>query len=62
MTLLRLRFWQSDKKAGASERVTKKLSLIHTRTLKLTDEVLCVKHSPNGKYIAVGQSIPEFCV
>ncbi len=32
----------------------KQLQLVHTRTLKLTDQVLCVRHSPNGKYIAVG--------
>jgi U3 small nucleolar RNA-associated protein 12 len=32
----------------------KQLQLVHTRTLKLTDEVLCVRHSPNGKFVAVG--------
>ena len=30
------------------------LSMLLTRTLTLTDDVLCVRHSPNGKYIAVG--------
>ena len=30
------------------------LSIVLTRTLTLTDDVLCVRHSPNGKYIAAG--------
>lgn len=30
------------------------LSLLHTRTLELQDAVLCVKVSPNSKFIAVG--------
>lgn len=29
------------------------LSLLHTRTLKLEESVLCVRISPNGKFIAV---------
>jgi WD40 repeat protein len=28
-------------------------SLIHTRTLKMTDDVLSVRYSPNGKLLAV---------
>jgi U3 small nucleolar RNA-associated protein 12 len=31
----------------------KKLSIVHTRTLQLTDDVLAVKHSPDGKFLAV---------
>jgi U3 small nucleolar RNA-associated protein 12 len=34
--------------------LVKQLQLVHTRTLKMTDEVLCVRHSPNGKLLAVG--------
>ncbi|XP_072390912.1 WD repeat-containing protein 3 isoform X2 [Diabrotica undecimpunctata] len=37
-----------------SESKVKVLSVLHTRTLKLEDSVLCVKISPNGKLIAVG--------
>lgn len=29
------------------------LSLVHTRTLKMTDDVLSVRYSPNGKLLAV---------
>ena len=32
---------------------TRKLSLMHMRTLKMSDEVLCVKYSPNQNLIAV---------
>lgn len=49
-----VKFWQfeliTDEK---SESKAKVLSLLHTRTLKLEDSVLCVKLSPNSKYIAV---------
>jgi U3 small nucleolar RNA-associated protein 12 len=31
----------------------KRLSFNHSRTLKLDDDVLCVKISPNGRLIAV---------
>lgn len=48
-----VKFWQfeliTDEK---SESKAKVLSLVHTRTLKLDDTVLCVKLSPNGKFIA----------
>src|SRR5205085_823804 len=30
----------------------KRLSIVHTSTLTLTDDVLSLKHSPDGKYIA----------
>lgn len=36
-----------------SESKAKVLSLLHTRTLKLEESVLCVRISPNGKYVAV---------
>lgn len=29
------------------------LSLVHVRTLKMSDDVLAVKYSPNGKLLAV---------
>lgn len=49
-----VKFWQfelvPDEK---SESKAKVLSLIHQKTLKLEDTVLCVKLSPNGKFIAV---------
>jgi len=52
-----LKFWDfelvSVKEDGASK-ARRELSLIHTRTLKLTDDILCVKYSPNGQYVAVG--------
>ena len=32
---------------------TKQLSLVHVRTLKLTDDVLAVKYSPDGRLLAV---------
>lgn len=31
----------------------KVLTLAHTKTLKMTDDVLAVKHSPDGKLLAV---------
>lgn len=49
-----MKFWQFELIADEkSESRAKVLSLLHTRTLKLEDSVLCVKLSPNGKYIAV---------
>jgi U3 small nucleolar RNA-associated protein 12 len=32
---------------------TKQLALVHVRTLKMTDDVLAVKYSPDGRYLAV---------
>lgn len=31
----------------------KKFTLVHTRTLKMTDEVLAVRYSPDGRFLAV---------
>ena len=32
---------------------TKQLGLTHVRTLKMTDDVLAVKYSPDGRFLAV---------
>ena len=32
---------------------SKRLSLVHTRTLKMTEDVLCVKFSPDQRFLAV---------
>ncbi|KAI8911921.1 WD40-repeat-containing domain protein [Powellomyces hirtus] len=34
-------------------RVQKRPTLVHTRTLKMSDDVLCVRHSPDGRLLAV---------
>ncbi|XP_057671802.1 WD repeat-containing protein 3 [Diorhabda carinulata] len=50
-----VKFWQFelvvDKNSDSKAKV---LSVLHTKTLKLEDTVLCLKMSPNGKFIAVG--------
>lgn len=49
-----VKFWQFELITDeTSESKAKVLSLLHTRTLKLEESVLCVKISPNGKFIAV---------
>lgn len=35
----------------------RQLSLAHTRTLKMTDDVLCIRISPNGKQSETQQSL-----
>lgn len=48
-----VKFWQFELIVeNDSETKAKVLSLVHTRTLKLEQPVLCVKISPNGKFIA----------
>ncbi|KAJ7499020.1 WD-repeat-containing protein [Mycena latifolia] len=42
-----VKFWEFEQKSG------KFLSLVHIRTLKMTDDVLSVRYSPNGKLLAV---------
>lgn len=39
---------------GDSGRIVKRLGFSQTRVLKLTDDVLCVRHSPDGRFIAAG--------
>ncbi|KAH0818827.1 hypothetical protein GEV33_003964 [Tenebrio molitor] len=49
-----VKFWQFELVVDEkSESKAKVLSLLHLRTLKLEDSVLCVKLSPNGKFVAV---------
>ncbi|KAG6837545.1 hypothetical protein H0H93_007726 [Arthromyces matolae] len=50
-----VKFWEFDRKSITDENVTntKHLTLVHTKTLKMTDEVLAVKYSPNNKFLAV---------
>ncbi|KAI4471001.1 wd repeat containing protein 3 wdr3 [Holotrichia oblita] len=49
-----VKFWQFELIVeAAAESKTKVLSLLHTRTLKLEDSVLCVRISPNSKFVAV---------
>lgn len=50
-----VKFWEFEQKDATGENVQsgKLLTLVHTRTLKMTDDVLSVKYSPNGKLLAV---------
>ncbi|KAB0792110.1 hypothetical protein PPYR_14071 [Photinus pyralis] len=49
-----VKFWQFELIADIkTESKAKVLSLLHKRTLKLEDAVLCVRLSPNGKFVAV---------
>ncbi|KAE9410369.1 WD40 repeat-like protein [Gymnopus androsaceus JB14] len=50
-----VKFWEFEQK-DAGENSTqsgKLLTLVHLRTLKMTDDVLSVKYSPDGKFLAV---------
>jgi len=42
------------KLAAAPARTVRRLGFSHTRTLKVSDDVLCLKCSPDGRYVAVG--------
>ncbi|CAG8512706.1 7541_t:CDS:10 [Ambispora leptoticha] len=50
-----VKFWNFEiiEKKEPDEITTRNLTLVHTRTLKITDDVLCVRVSPNSKLIAV---------
>ncbi|KAJ3552714.1 hypothetical protein NM688_g4006 [Phlebia brevispora] len=50
-----VKFWEFEQKAADSENPhsPRLLSLVHVRTLKMTDDVLSVRYSPNGKLLAV---------
>jgi WD40 repeat protein len=45
-----VKFWDIDVQSTQS---SVKVTLAHSRTLKMTDEVLAVRYSPNGKFLAV---------
>uniref|UniRef100_A0A6A7G9N2 WD40 repeat-like protein n=2 Tax=Hirondellea gigas TaxID=1518452 RepID=A0A6A7G9N2_9CRUS len=47
-----VKFWDYELVKNDSTSA-KQLAIVHTRTLKVTDDVLSVKHSHNGKYIAI---------
>ncbi|KAF8665632.1 hypothetical protein AX16_000087 [Volvariella volvacea WC 439] len=50
-----VKFWEFDYTQPSSDKVQSGslLSLVHVRTLKMTDDVLSVRYSPNGKLLAV---------
>ncbi|KAI0650646.1 WD40 repeat-like protein [Trametes meyenii] len=50
-----VKFWEFERKPANSDnpRSTSLLTLVHIRTLKMTDDVLSVRYSPNGKLLAV---------
>lgn len=47
-----VKFWDLEM-APQSDGAPPQLSLVHTRTLRLTDDVLCVRYSPDGRLLAV---------
>ncbi|KAG5716554.1 hypothetical protein E4T56_gene16312 [Termitomyces sp. T112] len=47
-----VKFWEFERKIAAGESAPK-MTLVHTRTLKMTDEVLAVRYSPNRIFLAV---------
>ncbi|KAK7695479.1 hypothetical protein QCA50_000115 [Cerrena zonata] len=50
-----VKFWELEQKAADDENphAPRLLTLVHVRTLKMTDDVLSVRYSPNGKLLAV---------
>ncbi|KAF6762715.1 WD-repeat-containing protein [Ephemerocybe angulata] len=48
-----VKFWDFEEKEGNEEISGRLLSLVHVRTLKMTDDVLSVRYSPDGKFLAV---------
>ncbi|KAH9482937.1 putative WD repeat-containing protein C3D6.12 [Psilocybe cubensis] len=50
-----VKFWSIEQKDATEESVQsgKLLSLTHIRTLKMADDVLAVRYSPNSKFLAV---------
>ncbi|GAA5940698.1 snoRNA-binding rRNA-processing protein DIP2 [Sporobolomyces koalae] len=52
-----VKFWDFEVREIAAEieggPITRVLTLAHTKTLKMTDDVLAVKYSPDGKLLAV---------
>ncbi|KAJ6515988.1 WD-repeat-containing protein [Mycena sanguinolenta] len=48
-----VKFWDFELKNPTPEANGRLLTLVHIRTLKMTDDVLSVRYSPNGKLLAV---------
>ncbi|KAF7352875.1 WD-repeat-containing protein [Mycena venus] len=48
-----VKFWDFELKKPSPEVNGRLLTLVHIRTLKMTDDVLSVRYSPNGKLLAV---------
>ncbi|KAI9297414.1 WD40 repeat-like protein [Neoconidiobolus thromboides FSU 785] len=52
-----VKFWDLDTKVveidDGTDRVTRQLTLTHSKTLQMTDDVLCVLYSPDQKLLAV---------
>ncbi|CAH1798543.1 unnamed protein product, partial [Owenia fusiformis] len=46
-----LKFWNFEL-ISDEDTTSKRLSLVHVRTLKMSDDVLCVKFSPDGRLVA----------
>ncbi|PCH41262.1 WD-repeat-containing protein [Wolfiporia cocos MD-104 SS10] len=50
-----VKFWELEKKQADSDnpRSVRLYTFVHVRTLKMSDDVLSVRYSPNGKYLAI---------
>ncbi|KAI0036042.1 WD-repeat-containing protein [Vararia minispora EC-137] len=48
-----VKFWSFERKKPEDKNGPDMLKLVHTRTLKMTDDVLSVRYSPSGKLLAV---------
>ncbi|KAL0582040.1 beta transducin [Marasmius crinis-equi] len=50
-----VKFWEFRHKEASDENTQsgRQLSLVHYRTLKMTDDILSVRYSPNNKFLAV---------
>ncbi|XP_065906408.1 WD repeat-containing protein 3-like [Dysidea avara] len=48
-----VKFWEFELVSDDENPTSKKLTMSHTRTLKMTEDVLCVKYSPNQKLLVV---------
>ncbi|ETW84392.1 hypothetical protein HETIRDRAFT_381903 [Heterobasidion irregulare TC 32-1] len=50
-----IKFWDFEWRDadGTKSHTGRNISLVHTRTLKMTDDVLSVRYTPNGKLLAV---------
>ncbi|PFH51427.1 hypothetical protein AMATHDRAFT_74976 [Amanita thiersii Skay4041] len=48
-----VKFWEFEQKSTGNDSTGKLFSLVHVRTLKMADDILAVRYSPNGKLLAV---------